>query len=189
MHNSILEHASTVSISIVMPFEKRFLKKWFSPQISSKSPSPQETEHRKKKKQAQRFSSSKRGSQYFVRRRTLQRQRSFLMWFHFLPLHHIISKTLSKIIEKVFLALFGPSFSLAIYMTWVVPFLFTHELHIFSLYRVGWKETFVEPRWGTTKRVLECLMLRKHSIIFTPIDFKKRLCRRDTEKRFHLWTS
>jgi hypothetical protein len=44
---------------------------------------------------------------------------SFLMWFHFLPLHHTISKILFKIIEKVFLALFGPSF--------------THELHIFSL--------------------------------------------------------
>ncbi len=58
---------------------------------------------------------------------------SFLMWFHFLPLHHTISKTFSKIIEKVFLTLFGPSFSLAIYMTWVVPFSFTHELHIFSL--------------------------------------------------------
>jgi antibiotic biosynthesis monooxygenase (ABM) superfamily enzyme len=49
------EYASTVSISIVMimsfhvmPFKKRFLKKWFSSQISSKPPSPQETEHRKK---------------------------------------------------------------------------------------------------------------------------------------------
>jgi hypothetical protein len=34
----------------IMTFEKRFLKKWFSPQISSKPPSPQEMEHRKKKK-------------------------------------------------------------------------------------------------------------------------------------------
>jgi hypothetical protein len=51
----------------------------------------------------------------------------------FSPLHHTISKTLFKIIEKVFLTLFGPSISLAIYMTWVVPFLLTHELHIFSL--------------------------------------------------------
>jgi hypothetical protein len=33
------------------------------------------------------------------------------------PLHHTISKTRSKIIEKVFLTLFGPSFSLAIYIT------------------------------------------------------------------------
>jgi hypothetical protein len=53
-------------------------------------------------------------------------------WCDFLPFHHTISKTLSKIIEKVFLAIFGPSFNLAIYMTWVVPFLLTHELHIFS---------------------------------------------------------
>jgi hypothetical protein len=56
------------------------------------------------------------------------------MWSHFLPLHHTISKPLSKIIEKIFLTLFGPSFSLAIYMTWVVPFLHTHEL-IYSAYR------------------------------------------------------
>jgi hypothetical protein len=35
----------------------------------------------------------------------------------FSPLHHTISKTLSKIIEKVFLTLFGPSFSLVIHMT------------------------------------------------------------------------
>jgi hypothetical protein len=74
-----------------------------------------------------------KGEVNILRRKTLQLQKSFLMWFYFLPLHHTISKTFSKIIEKVFLTLFGPSFSLAIYMTWVVPFLFTHELHIFSL--------------------------------------------------------
>jgi hypothetical protein len=90
-------------------------------------------EKKKKKKKSLRVSSNKRGSQYFERCKTLQLQRSFLMSSHFLPLHHTISKTLSRIIEKVFLALFGPSFSLAIYMTRVVPFLFTHELHIFSL--------------------------------------------------------
>jgi hypothetical protein len=116
--------------------QKSLLQK--PPQISSKPPSPQEMEHRKKeekekRKKAPKVSSNKRGSQYFARRKTLQLQRSFFMWFYFLPLHHTISKTLSKIIEKVFLALFGPSFSLTIYMTWVVPFLFTHELHIFSL--------------------------------------------------------
>jgi hypothetical protein len=38
----------------VIPFEKRFLKKWFSPQISSKPPSPQEREHRKKRKKEKR---------------------------------------------------------------------------------------------------------------------------------------
>jgi hypothetical protein len=32
----------------VMPFETKFLKKWFSPQISSKPPSPQETEQKEK---------------------------------------------------------------------------------------------------------------------------------------------
>jgi hypothetical protein len=37
------------------------------------------------------------------------------------------------IIEKVLLTPFGTSFSLAIYMTWVIPFLLIHELHIFSL--------------------------------------------------------
>jgi hypothetical protein len=88
----------------VMPLEKRSLKKWFSPQISSKPPSPQETEHRKKEKtktktkKAPSVYSNKRGSQYFERRKTVQLQRSFLRWFHFLPLHHTISKTLSKII-------------------------------------------------------------------------------------------
>jgi hypothetical protein len=89
---------------------------------------------RREKKKAPRVSSNKRGSQYFERRKKLQLQKLFLMWFHFLPLHHTISKTLSTIIEKVFLTLFGPSFSLAIYITWVVLFSFTHEPHnIFSL--------------------------------------------------------
>jgi hypothetical protein len=68
------------------PFEKKFLKKWFSPQISSKPQSPQETEHEKiGKRKTPRVSSNKRGSQYFERRKTLQLQ-----------------KSLSKIIEKVF---------------------------------------------------------------------------------------
>jgi hypothetical protein len=41
------------------------------------------------------------------------------------------------------------------------------------------------------KKVPEYLMLRKHSIIaiiFSLIDFKKRLSRRDTDERFHLST-
>jgi hypothetical protein len=70
---------------------------------------------------------------FWERKNTSSSKISILMWFHFLALHHKISKTLSKIIEKLFLALFGPSFSLTIYMTWIVPFLFTHELHISSL--------------------------------------------------------
>jgi hypothetical protein len=51
MHNSIPEYASTTSI--LKPFGKKFLKKCFSPQISSKLPSPQETEHEKKRKKLQ----------------------------------------------------------------------------------------------------------------------------------------
>jgi hypothetical protein len=42
------------------------------------------------------------------------------------------------------------------------------------------------------KRVPEWLMLRNHSIIviiFSPIDLKKRLSRRDTDERFHLSTA
>jgi hypothetical protein len=105
---------------------------------------------KKGKRKTPRVSSNKRGSRYFERRKTLQLQNSFLMWFHFLPLPHTILKTFSKIIEKVFLTLFRPSFSLAIYMTRDIPFSFTHELHIFSLSRVGWGGTFVEPRWQTT---------------------------------------
>jgi hypothetical protein len=57
----------------------------------------------------------------------------FFMWFHFLSLYRTISKTPFKIIERVFLTLFGPSCSLAIYITWVVPFLFIPELHVFRL--------------------------------------------------------
>jgi hypothetical protein len=49
------------------------------------------------REKAPRVSSNKRGSQYFERRKTLQLQKHFLMWFHFFPLHHTLSKTLSKI--------------------------------------------------------------------------------------------
>jgi hypothetical protein len=42
------------------------------------------------------------------------------------------------------------------------------------------------------KTVPECLMLRNHNIIaivFSPIDFKKRISRRETDERFHLLTT
>jgi hypothetical protein len=42
------------------------------------------------------------------------------------------------------------------------------------------------------KRVSEYLMLRNHNIIaiiFSPIDFKKRLSRRDIDERFNLSTT
>jgi hypothetical protein len=47
-------------------------------------------------------------------------------------------------------------------------------------------------RKHTTKRVPECIRLRNYNIIvtiFSPIDFKKRLSRRDTDERFHLSTA
>jgi hypothetical protein len=40
VHNSTPEYASTTSI--FKPFEKKFLKKWFSPQISSKPLGPRD---------------------------------------------------------------------------------------------------------------------------------------------------
>jgi hypothetical protein len=43
-----------------------------------------------------------------------------------------------------------------------------------------------------TKRVTECLWLRNHNIIvtiFSLIDFKKRLSKRDMDERFHLSTA
>jgi hypothetical protein len=86
---------------------------------------------RKRKRKALRVSSNKGEVNILRGEKTLQLHNSFF-YVIFSPIISI-SKTLSKIIEKVFLTLFGPSFSLAIYMTWVVPFFFTCELHIFSL--------------------------------------------------------
>jgi hypothetical protein len=114
---------------------------------------PKESEHRKKRKKERKHIEKKRKrKKRRGRKRKAPRVSSnkgevnilrgekdfnfkvfFLMWFHFLPLHHTISKTPSKIIEKVLLTLFGPSLSFAMYITWIVPFLFTHELHKFSL--------------------------------------------------------
>jgi hypothetical protein len=47
-------------------------------------------------------------------------------------------------------------------------------------------------RKHTPKRVSECLRLRNHVIfvtIFSLIDFKRRLSRRDMDDRFHLSTA
>jgi hypothetical protein len=52
------------------------------------------------KRKAPRVSSNKRGNQYFERRKTLQLKKFFLMRFHFLPLHHIISKPFPKSLRK-----------------------------------------------------------------------------------------
>jgi hypothetical protein len=39
------------------------------------------------------------------------------------------------------------------------------------------------------KRVPECPMLRNYNLIFSLIDFKRRLSRKDTDERFHLLTN
>jgi hypothetical protein len=78
---------------------------------------------KKRERKAPWISSNKRGSHYFERRKTL----------HLSPPASYHFKNLFQINEKVFVTLFGPSFSLVIYMTWVVPFLLTHELHIYNL--------------------------------------------------------
>jgi hypothetical protein len=135
----------TLNQSIPFHLKRSFWRSDVSPLISSKPPRPQETEHRerererkrkknieKRERKAPRISSNKSGSQYFERRKTLQLQKPFLYDSIFSPPSYHL-KDLFQIIEKVFITLFGPSFSLAIYMTWVVPFLLTHELHIFSL--------------------------------------------------------
>jgi hypothetical protein len=99
--------------------------------MSSKPPSPQEMEHRKKRekeeekvlkkgkekrKKATRVSSDKRGSQYFERRKHFNFKNYFFMIpFSPPPSYHF--ENIFQIIGKIFLTLFGPSFSMAIYMT------------------------------------------------------------------------
>jgi hypothetical protein len=124
----------------------RSLRTWasmiskFSPQIWSKHLSPQEMERkkererkRKRKRKAPKVTSNKGEVNILRRERCFNFKNTFSMWSYFLALHHTISRTLFKIIEKIFLTLSRPSFILATYMTCVVPFLLTHELHIFIL--------------------------------------------------------
>jgi hypothetical protein len=70
---------------------------------------------RGRKRKASRVSSNK--GEVNILRREKHFNFKNLFRYDFLPLHHTISKSLSKIIEKVFLALSGSSFNLAIYMT------------------------------------------------------------------------
>jgi hypothetical protein len=122
----------------------RSLRTWasmiskFSPQIWLKHLSPQEMEQkkereRKRKRKAPKVTSNKGEVNILRGERCFNFKNTFSMWSYFLALHHTISRTLFKIIEKIFLTLSGASFSLATYMTCVVPFLLTHELHIFIL--------------------------------------------------------
>jgi hypothetical protein len=128
MHNSIPEYESIANISTIItmpfhvkPFEKKvfeeviFLLKYYqNPQVLKRqSIEKREKKYWKKRKKEKgkrgrkiktpRVSSNKgevnilRGEKHF------NFNNLFLMWFS--PLHHTISKTISKIIEKVFLAL------------------------------------------------------------------------------------
>jgi hypothetical protein len=73
-------------------------------------------EREREREKASRISSNKRGSQFFERRKTPQHWKLFLYdSIFFPPSYHF--KNHFQIIEKVFITLFGPSFSLAIYMT------------------------------------------------------------------------
>jgi hypothetical protein len=130
------------------------------------------------------------GSQYFERRKTSQLQNLFT-WVHFLPLHHTIFKTLPKIIRESFIALLDHP------LTWQYAWLELYHLSLLmsSTYLAfrGLDEKrniyWVEVRKHTPKLVPDCLRLRNHIIsvtIFSPIDFKKRPHRRDTDERFHL---
>jgi hypothetical protein len=155
-------------------FKNNLLPTLFSPQIWSKPPSPQETEHKKKREKVLKKRKRKKektekeeekeklqeylqimGKSIFQEEKNISTSKIFF-WCDFLPFIIPFKENLSEIIEKVFLTHFGPSFNLAIYMTWVVSFLLTRELYIFSLQRVEWKGSFVEPRWGITYQK-ECL--------------------------------
>jgi hypothetical protein len=93
---------------------KEIFEEYFSPRLSSKSPSPQKDgalkererereilkKERKEKEKLQGSLQIKWGSQYFERIKTFQLQNIFT-WVHFLPLHHTIFKTFPKSFEEV----------------------------------------------------------------------------------------
>jgi hypothetical protein len=123
---------------------KEIFEEYFSPRLSSKSPSPQrdgalkERERERNiekreegKRKAPRISTNKMGKSIFWEDKNISTSKYFYMSpFSPPPSYHF--QNLSKIIWESFVALFGPSFNLAISMTWVVSFVFTHELHIFT---------------------------------------------------------
>jgi hypothetical protein len=126
---------------LAIPFHciwKEIFEEYFSSRLSSKSSSPQrdralkrERERkgienkRKEKRRDPRVSANKKGKSIFWEEKNILTSKSFYV-SPFFPLHHTISETLSKIIWENFTAHFGPSFNLAIYMTWVLSFVFTH---------------------------------------------------------------
>jgi hypothetical protein len=162
------------------------LKKWFSP-LNHQNPQVLKRRSIEKNKERER----KRTKKYWKKRERKapriswdKREVNILRGKHFNfknpfymmpfcppPSYHF--KNVFHIIEKVFVTLFGPSFSLAIYMTWVVPILLTHELHMPIEGRMRRNSCWAKVRNHIPKRVPEWLMLRYRSIIFSSIDVKE----------------
>jgi hypothetical protein len=95
-------------------------------------------------------------------------------------------KNLFQIIEKIFLTRLDHP--LAWQHTWL-------ELYPWAPYiqpiegRMRRNNSWAKVRNHIPKRVLECPMLRNHNIIFSLIDFEKRISRRDTDERLYLSTA
>jgi hypothetical protein len=135
---------STLNQSTPFHLKRSCWRSVFSPLISSKPQSPQEMEHRKKERKRGRKSIEKKKESskslfkekeksIFWEERNTSTSKILFYMIPFSPPPSYHFERLFQIIEKIFLSLFGLSFSLAIYMTWLVPFSFTHELHIFIL--------------------------------------------------------
>jgi hypothetical protein len=191
VHNSTPEYASTACI--LKLFEKKFLKKWFSPQISSKPLRPQETElkeKREKRRKARKVSLNKgevnilRGEWHF------NFKNPFWCDLIFSPSIIPFQKPFPKSLRKNFLPFLDHP--LAWQYRWLELYPFSLPMSsTYSIYRGRMRRNncWAKVRNHIPKRVLECLMLRNHSIIaiiFSLIDFKRRLGRRDNDKRFHL---
>jgi hypothetical protein len=107
---------------------------WAGTPASARYPDGAKKKKKKRKRKASKVSSNKEEVSILRGERHFNFKNPFWCDLIFSPsIIPVQKKTLSKIVEKNFLTLFGPSFSLAIYMTWVVPFLLTHDVHIFSL--------------------------------------------------------
>jgi hypothetical protein len=191
VHNSSPTYVSTAGI--LKSIQKKFLKNWFSPQISSKPLSPQETELKRKKRKAPNVSSNKEEVNIFIGERHFNFQNPFWCDLIFSPSIIPFQKSFPKSLRK---------FS---WLFWTILYLGNIHDSSCTLSPYPWAP-HIQPIEGRMRRnicwakvrhhipkgVPECPMLRNHNIIaimFSPIDFKKRLSRRDTDERFHLSTN
>jgi hypothetical protein len=85
-----------------------------------------------KEKKAPRVSSNKKGKSIFWEEKNIATSKSFLYEPIFFPSIIPLQNPFQNHLRKV-RSSFGQSFNLGIYITWVVSFVFTQELHIFSL--------------------------------------------------------